>query len=252
MRTAAAILLSLLIASTAATAQDADAFQQANALFMARDYAGAVRAYTAIAESGIENAALEYNLGCAYYRLGRVGPARLHFERAARLDPGDRDTRANLELIESRYIETSLREENFASPELLLRSALSMLPLGPALWIGAIAFLLLNALFALRNLAPEALHPAIFWTLLIAAAVVSSVAFSAACGHALLARGSNYGVIVAPDAGVASEPAGDAPSRFPAPEGTKVKVERQRDGWLEIVLPNNAKGWLPADDVEII
>ena len=251
MRTAA-VLIALLIAAAPAAAQDADPFQRANELFVARDYEGAVQAYTELAESGIENAALEYNLGCAYYRLGRVGPARLHFERAARLDPGDRDTRANLEMIESRYIDASLREENFASPELLLRSALSILPLGPALWIGSIAFLLLNALFALRSLSPAALHPALFWTLLIAAAVVSAVAFSAAFGHALLAESGSYGVIVAPDAGVASEPAGDAPSRFPAPEGMKVKIERQRDGWLEIILPNNAKGWLQADAVGII
>ena len=253
MRTVIAIAVSLLTLTIGAVAADQDAeFERANKLFLERDYKAAAEAYGKILESGFVNAAVEYNLGNALYRLGRIGEARLHFERASRLAPTDADVRANIEIIEKRYLEPSMREENIASPERVLRGALSGFPPALTLLAGIVAFLLLNMLLALRLIAPRAVHNAVHWTALISLGVIATLAFVIVAGQAFLAESKNYGIIVAPDAGVASEPAADAPSSFPAPQGVKVQIGRSQGGWVEIVLPNNAKGWVPAKTVEII
>ena len=49
-------------------------------------------------ESGLESGELHYNLGNAWFRLGELGPAILHYERARRSMPRDDDLAANLAL----------------------------------------------------------------------------------------------------------------------------------------------------------
>jgi len=246
----AVLLLAAVAANVAADAQQD--FLSANDLFAQRQYQAAADLYSKILEEGFANSAVEYNLGNALYRLSMIGEARLHFERAVRLDPGGIDARSNIEIIEKRYLKQSLREENFTSTERVIRRTLSAFPAGLTFAVGIACFLLLNVVFALRLLFPAALHPAVYWTALIALAVVAAASLAIATGQSLLASSRSYGIIVARDAGVASEPAADAPSRFPAPEAMKVQIEREQDGWTEIVLPNNAKGWVAAGAVETI
>ena len=65
------------------------------------DYEAAAATYRRLLETtgeGIDRAALNYNLGNAEYRAGRLGYAMLHWERALALRPGDDDARANLGL----------------------------------------------------------------------------------------------------------------------------------------------------------
>jgi len=251
----ARVILTVLLLAAAAATVAADAQQDfitANQLFAERQYQAAADLYSNILRQGFANSAVHYNLGNAHYRLGRIGESRLHFERAIRLDPGDLDARSNIEIIEKRHLKQSLREENFTSPERVIRKTLSAFQPGLTLAIGIACFLLLNIFFAVRQLFPAALHPAVYWTALIALAVFAATTLAIASGQTLLASSKTYGIVVARDAGVASEPADDAPSRFPAPEAMKVQIERVQDDWIEIILPNNAKGWVHARAVETI
>ena len=60
-------------------------------------YRQAVAGFSALVEAGVRNAALEYNLGNAYFRLNELGAAILHYARAQLLDPADQKIAANLE-----------------------------------------------------------------------------------------------------------------------------------------------------------
>ncbi len=66
--------------------------------YSAGDYEAAVAAYSQALEQGFGNAALHYNLGNAWYRLARPGPAILHYERARLISPRDSDILHNLGL----------------------------------------------------------------------------------------------------------------------------------------------------------
>jgi tetratricopeptide (TPR) repeat protein len=73
-------------------------FAAGNAAYEEERYDDAVAAYQKILGFGVSDPRLLYNLGNAWFRLGRLGPAILSYERALRLDPSDREARDNLEL----------------------------------------------------------------------------------------------------------------------------------------------------------
>ena len=68
--------------------------------------------YRTVLKYRIRDPRVEYNLGNAEFRLGHLGEAILHYERARRMDPTDPDIEANLRFAQSRRFD---RVEN---PEL--------------------------------------------------------------------------------------------------------------------------------------
>lgn len=69
--------------------------------YKAGDYQTAVDRFEAIADSGVVNGRLYYNLGNAYLKSNRLGPALLWYERALRLIPDDPDLRFNINYARS-------------------------------------------------------------------------------------------------------------------------------------------------------
>ena len=76
-------------------------FQQGNQLYQGGDFAGALKAYQAVLQGGFESADLYYNLGNAHFKTGDLGRTILNYERARKLNPGDADIQANLDLARS-------------------------------------------------------------------------------------------------------------------------------------------------------
>ena len=93
------LLMSVCQVSVAGTKAEADKAYQEN------DFAGAIEQYEAILEAGQESAAIYYNLGNSYYKSENIAKAILNYERALLLNPGDADTRFNLELAKSKTID---------------------------------------------------------------------------------------------------------------------------------------------------
>ncbi len=60
------------------------------------DYALSVDRFERLVRDGVAEAGVFYNLGNAYYREGRLGPAIANYERALQLNPGMVDGRENL------------------------------------------------------------------------------------------------------------------------------------------------------------
>jgi uncharacterized protein YgiM (DUF1202 family) len=94
----ALLAVSLLIASGARADSLQDVFKRGNAAFARGDYAAAVEEYTSLAESGIDDPDVAFNLASAYGALGRYGESIRYFERSLRLDPGDAAAREGLRL----------------------------------------------------------------------------------------------------------------------------------------------------------
>ena len=85
---------------------------EANRLYDDGDYEAAAAIWGGLlAEdgAGLDRGALEYNLGNAEFRAGRLGRAMLHWERTLLHRPGDRDALANLELSR-RLLDGRLRQ----------------------------------------------------------------------------------------------------------------------------------------------
>ncbi len=120
MRTAALSLFSVLFSLSAALAEEATRAEQvetfneallafdhgnelrrSNPAEAARAFREAVDKFQRLADSGIENGKLYYNLGNACLRAGELGRAILNYRRAERFIPNDGQLEANLRFARS-------------------------------------------------------------------------------------------------------------------------------------------------------
>ena len=99
----ALVSLSMSLISQFALAQERleDKFFQANKFYSRGEYQKAVSTYEKIIASDIKAGNIYYNLGNAYFKLGRKGKAILNYERALKFIPGDEDLSANLKFVRS-------------------------------------------------------------------------------------------------------------------------------------------------------
>ncbi len=92
------IFTTATFALSPAAAPDPDTLAAANHLYEAGHYAEATQMYQQLAEQGVEDSTLFYNLGNAQYQQGNVVQAIINYQHAAQLAPRDADIQANLEL----------------------------------------------------------------------------------------------------------------------------------------------------------
>ena len=111
IQTSKGLFLVLFLAALPARADER--FAEAQRAYVDRDYDTAIARYEALAAGGAASADVQYNLGNAYFRAGRLGRAMLAYERALALDPGMDDARYNLdvarELASARFGEDKLK-----------------------------------------------------------------------------------------------------------------------------------------------
>src|SRR6266404_5247545 len=93
------VVMIWLLGLGAAVAGPNDDFKTANQLYDAGKFAEAAAAYEKIEP---KTAYVDYNLGNAWFRQGKLGLAILNYERARRLAPRDPDILANLKFAEQR------------------------------------------------------------------------------------------------------------------------------------------------------
>jgi tetratricopeptide (TPR) repeat protein len=200
----------------------------------------------------VESSHVHYNLGCAYFRLGRLGPAVYHFERALALDPGDEDARFNLETTRVQLTARVRDEIKGAAADPLWMRVVSLLGTRSAtILFLALWWLGLGVLLALRFMARGAGR----------AALIAGESFVAACTlvAALLLAGRIYleervvQAIVLPDrAAVREGPDASAKSSFAVHAGLRVRLQARDERWARIRLANGLEGWLPARDLGVL
>ena len=105
MKTAATLCLVLLCITaglnTAAAQDNARDFIAAMAAYKTQDYPKAIEILTTIAENGVVNGQLYYNLANAYFKNNDLGRALVWYERALTLLPNDPDVRFNTDYARS-------------------------------------------------------------------------------------------------------------------------------------------------------
>ena len=252
VRRACAALLLVIAWSAAPVAAQEAFFDEGNRRYQEGDFAGAVKLYERILQGGLESGELHYNLGNAWFRLGELGPAILHYERARRSMPRDDDLAANLELARSLTVDRVTPLPGFW----LFRVArwwIDLLSRPALLGVVTLAWLMTMAALVVAVIGRGDLL--LIWSRRAAAvAGVATLLF----GLGLVARELELGrsdeaVIMAEAADVHSAPSEDEELLiFTVHEGTKVRVERRSDAWVEIVLEDGKVGWVRSDRLALI
>jgi len=212
-------------------------------------YRQAAAGFEALRDSGLRNAALEYNLGNVYFRVGDLGRAILHYRRAQRLAPRDERLRANLRYARNRvepaltpsgqdrltrqllfwHYETSLVERRWA---LLLSATAGWSLLFAWLWWRQRA-LLVGGLIGVAITAS------------LAASLYAQQAAESRQPEAVVTRERSYLRLGRSEA---AEPA----LKQPLGSGVEVRVLQRRGDWVEVRLPGGQTGWLPESAIEIV
>ena len=253
---AIALVASLVAAWPGATAAQAgagpaDLFQEGNRRYQAGDFEGALEAYSSILAAGFDSGDLQYNLGNTHFKLGRLGPAVLAYERARRAMPGDENVLANLDLARSLTADEITPLPGFWLTR-LWNWWVELLPRGLLVSVVVVGYLTVMALVIWRILDPAAGRRGARVLVPVFGGITLLFAVNLAIREFGIGR-ADHGVVMVSETPVQSAPAEDPGLQlFSIHEGTTVRIDRRSDGWLEVVLEDGKVGWLRSSVVEVI
>ncbi len=242
------LLLSIFTAGTAFAESDTHKYNEANKLFTGGDYLSALELYNSI---GIKNQNLEYNRGVAYFKLGRLGKAVLHFNRALRLNPDDEDAKANLKYIDSIKKDKEKKDKTGTLEELLsaFTNSFSMNGLTSI----TLLFYLLTAISISGYIFVRKTGNA---RRVIGAIVVFSTAtlVLASLTAVRIYKFENKTMAVAMQEEIVARtgPTENANTAFIFHEGTVVTTGETRNGFVKVILSSGITAWAPLRDLEKI
>jgi tetratricopeptide (TPR) repeat protein len=217
-------------------------FQQGNAAYEQGHYQEAADTYRILLRYRIRDARLEYNLGNAEYRLGRLGHAILHYERARRLAPEDPEIAANLELARSMTLD---RVEPAERPAWLSAFARLQDRLGPdrQAWIVLGILWIVAGLVAWCSSRPGGWSARHGWLL---AVLVAGVLLCTLSWHATYQRvqGKRQAVVLEPAAEILTGPGENNATLATVHEGLLLSILAERQEWMQVGLPNGYNGWI--------
>lgn len=224
-------------------------YSKGNSSYENEDYEKAISNYEKLIETDKVSPEVFYNLGNSYFKLKKIGKAVLNYERALRMDPSDRDILSNLKLARSMTVDKiNAAERGFAQNAALFfydRMTLDELTAVCSFFYLAIILLLIFSIFFVAK------RKIIFYTAgsLGAALFVFSIFLSAKF------RDENFlktGIVVVEKIDARSGPKEDYLLQFTLHEGAKVRIIKKVQGWYEIDLSRDLKGWIPETSVDII
>lgn len=240
-----ALLLTLIClgpAGAIAAPAPSELFEAANRLFEKGQIDRAKNRYIDLVEMGYAGPALAYNLGNAYYRLGRRGKAVLWYERAGLAAPRDADVSFNLSLARSHIKDTGM--------SIFRRAVLLFTPseLGAAT---AVLIWLFFGLLGCGLIGWIRFSPGLSTALTTLGLLL--LLTGGVLGANFYLRNQPWAIVVQAPGEVRNGPGTDYAVGFTVPEGSRVLVLKQRPDWIQIGAPQEGlKGWISAEKVEAI
>lgn len=203
--------------------------------------------FTQLADDGVVNGYLEYDLANAHLQAGEIGRAILHYRRADQLIRGDPRLEHNLNHARS------LRRNQFnETGGRALAAALlgwhERTSLGARLNAFLAAWAVFWAVIGWHLVAPRA---GLRWA--AAALAVVSLGLGASVAVDLFSGDGPAEAVVLSDGVIVRKGNGEGFDPMflePLHQGVEVRVAEERSGWCRVELPDGKGGWVPADRLE--
>lgn len=228
--------------------QSSDSFADGNAAYRAARYQDAVAIYGSMIDSGYRSHELYYNYANALYRTAELPKAILYYEKALRLKPGDRETKENIALAN-----TKITNNITPVPKLFItrwhdnaiRNHTTAFWL---IWIAVLTMLLAVAvvLFLLTPL--YGLRKAAFWIAVLAALAILPLAYTAIASNRYWHH-PNEAIVMTTVINVKGSPDAGSVDKFELHSGTKVIIDDVIDHWLKIEAADGNTGWVEEKDL---
>lgn len=213
-------------------------FEAANEAYAGGQYEQAVDGYQSVLDAGYASGALYHNLGNAYSRLDRVGPAVWAYEKARRLRPDDPRLRHNLEYVRRR---AGLPLQGLP-PRGLAALLAGWSPL--LLFVGGVVGLTVVGLAVVfkdvwtRQLGTQL---AFGWGLAGAGLLLVGVAM----GTSYVQAHEQRAVVLNQDVPLRTSPDETAAPDTTLPSGAMLEVRVRRTEWTRVRLSDRTDGWVP-------
>ena len=244
------LILVLLLVGLCACAPETTSgahIAEANQLYEAGQFAEAAVAYQALADAGVEDGTLYYNLGNAYFKAGDLGYAILNYRRAQLLLPRDPDVSANLQLARAQTTDRLEAKDSGVLVSFVRRVLVEWTTLDEAAAITLGLWGLLCALVVVVIMWPRGRRGLSY--VIGVVAVLLALGLVSVTIRVVDARGSPA-VVVAQSVETRSGPGTDYVAEFTLHAGAEVRVLERRENWARIALPGDLQGWLPDETVK--
>lgn len=233
-------------------AQDAQKlFKEGNQLYQQNKYEQAVALYDSILALGMESGELYFNLGNTHYRLGHMGLARLNYEKAAKFLKNDPAISENLELLKMQLVDKIQTPPKFFLYK-WMDVILNLFSMQSLSWIVLALLWLVLGVAAVRQFYLKRKRVERLRTAFVSTLIVFILATLLLGQKIYLAETEVYAVVLKPSVTLYAEPSSTGTEVFILHEGTKMKIRREKQDWLEIVLADGKTGWIERSALAVI
>jgi len=225
--------------------------QMADAEYAKGNYQTAIQQYNELLKQGV-SANIYYNLGNAYFRTQNITQAVIAYERAYKLQPGDKDIRFNLQFARSKTIDKITPESemffvtwyhslvNYTSSDSWAKMSIVMFLMS---LIMLVVYLFGSRLWMIKS---GFYVSAICFVLFLLTAFLSWQQKRVSQNH-------DGAVIISSSVTVKKTPSAGSANEMILHEGTRVDItDRSMNGWLGVKLTDGREGWLLTNQVEEI
>ena len=245
---AAGFLLGMILTGAAWADSKPTLFDEANTLYETGKFEEAIALYQKDADTQGGSAALFYNMGNAYYRVGQRARALLSYERALRGTPRDADLLWNKSLIQDLFVDRLEDRNEFAGVP-WFRRQVDRWTINEISMLWAALLLLLAATHGFIYMRPDLKR----WLRGLKVIIWVAILVIASAGVLKWLEIKDPRVVITDkEIYVRYGPSLKEPKAFLLHEGAEGRVVDHSRDWLYVVLGNKGAGWIPKSACEVI
>lgn len=212
---------------------------QGNSLYQEKKYEAAIEKYLQIEKLKPNSFKINYNLGCAYFRLNDLKNARLYFERAAKLKPENKKIKNNLQVLKAN-LKDKIEEPK---PGFIAKSINKINNNFSLNFISIVLLIVWFCLFlTIAMIISNRFEKKPFYYSLGISILLLVIVFSVYNSKKQYVE-KNEAIVFVEEVEIFSEPSTGSAVLFKLHSGTKVSIEESQSGFYHISLPNGMNGW---------
>lgn len=213
--------------------------------YLQKQYDSAAICFSEIAKTEPQNAELYYNLGNCYYRLNRIAPAVLNYERALFINPDFAEAKDNLSITQARMpsIITPVKDIFFIQ---WWKGITSHTMSGFWAWFSVALFISFLGMLWLRRSGYTRFIPGQMPIITMSVCVLTILFGLVASGKR---RDIAKAVVIENESPLMNDGQKGKPLLMLA-EGTSIEVISTEGLWAEVKLPDGREGWILQSQIE--
>ena len=243
-------IILILFYSNAFTQNIDERFFNGNSYYNSSKYLESIYVYEGILDDEWESDNLYYNLGNAYFRQNMIGQAIWAYNKALKINPRNSDVIHNLEIVNARIKDRIILPDEFflvkAYMNFKFRYTLNeWLIIGSITIFFAVIMFLLSRLYIFNN--------AILERFLLGLSILAMIEHGIILDRFFDESDNKIGIIIDNEVDAYSGPFyGDNTILFKVNEGTKVRTNQSQNNWIEIILLDGNRAWIPKEKIRQI